>query len=195
MIKDLVMTGGIQSSFLSCDKDAETILKKLFVECQPHSDILKKLLVINAPDCLTNTDSKVYRETIKKMSVSKLRQDGYIKLSPKIRMFEHEEIKAYIVLSFDSFTENETNPFFRDCTVRFDIVCHPDYWEMDNYQVRPLKIAGYIDGILNNARLSGIGTLEFIGASEFSFDENFGGYTLSYRAVHGTDDIIPVEEE
>ena len=127
MIKDLVMTGGIQSSFLSCDKDAETILKKLFVECQPHSDILKKLLVINAPDCLTNTDSKVYRETIKKMSVSKLRQDGYIKLSPKIRMFEHEEIKAYIVLSFDSFTENETNPFFRDCTVRFDIVCHPDY--------------------------------------------------------------------
>jgi hypothetical protein len=66
---------------------------------------------------------------------------------------------------------------------------------MDNYQIRPLKIAGYIDGILNKSRLSGIGTLEFIGASELILDENLGGYTLTYRAVHGTDDIIPVEEE
>jgi hypothetical protein len=66
---------------------------------------------------------------------------------------------------------------------------------MDNYQVRPLKIAGYIDGILNKARLSGIGTLEFMGASELILDENLGGYTLMYRAVHGTDDVIPVEEE
>ena len=195
MIRDLVMTGGIDSSFLSCDKDTETILRKLFIECRPHSDVLKKLLVINAPDCLTNTDSKIYKETVEAMSLSKLRQEGYIKLAPKIRMPEHEEIKSYIILSFDNFTENETNPFFRDCTVTFDIICHTDYWEMDNYQIRPLKIAGYIDGILNKAKLSGIGTFEFIGANELVLDENLSGYTLMYRAVHGTDDILPVKEE
>ena len=195
MIRDLVMTGGIDSSFLSCDKDTETILRKLFIECRPHSDVLKKLLVINAPDCLTNTDSKIYKETVETMSLSKLRQEGYIKLAPKIRMPEHEEIKSYINLSFDNFTENETNPFFRDCTVTFDIICHTDYWEMDNYQIRPLKIAGYIDGILNKAKLSGIGTFEFIGANELVLDENLSGYTLMYRAVHGTDDILPVKEE
>ena len=55
--------------------------------------------------------------------------------------------------------------------------------------LRPLKIAGYIDGILNNSRLSGIGKLEFIGCSELVLDENLSGYTLTYRAVHGTDDI------
>lgn len=195
MVRDTVMTGGVQSSFLSCDKDAETILKKLFIECQPHSDILKRLLVINMPDCLTNETSTKYKEIVENTSLSKLRKEGYIKLSPKIRMPEHEEIKSYIILSFDNFTANDTNPFFRDCTVTFDIICHTDYWEMDNYQIRPLKIAGYIDGILNKAKLSGIGTFDFLGASELILDENLSGYTLTYRAVHGTDDIIPVEEE
>ena len=195
MIRDLVMTAGIESSFLSCDKDVETILKKLFVECRPHSDVLKKLLVINTPDCLTNEESETYKKILSEMSVSKMRKEGYIKLAPKIRMPEHEEIKSYLIISFDNFIANETNPFFRDCTITFDIVCHTDYWEMDNYQIRPLKIAGYIDGILNKARLSGIGTLEFMGASELILDENLGGYTLMYRAVHGTDDVIPVEEE
>lgn len=195
MVRDTVMTGGVQSSFLSCDKDAETILKKLFIECQPHSDILKRLLVINMPDCLTNETSTKYKEIVENTSLSKLRKEGYIKLSPKIRMPEHEEIKSYIILSFDNFTANDTNPFFRDCTVTFDIICHTDYWEMDNYQIRPLKIAGYIDGILNKAKLSGIGTFDFLGASELILDENLSGYTLTYRAVHGTDDIIPIEEE
>ena len=195
MIRDVVMTGGVQSSFLSCDKDAETILRKLFIECRPHSDILKRLLIINTPDCLTNTTSEYYEKILNETSLGKMRQEGYVKLSPKIRMPEHEEIKAYIILSFDNFTLNDTNPAFRDCTITFDIICHTDYWEMDNYQIRPLKIAGYIDGILNNARLSGIGTLQFMGASELILDENLGGYTLMYRAVHGTDDIIPVEEE
>ena len=127
MVRDTVMTGGVQSSFLSCDKDAETILKKLFIECQPHSDILKRLLVINMPDCLTNETSTKYKEIVENTSLSKLRKEGYIKLSPKIRMPEHEEIKSYIILSFDNFTVNETNPFFRDCTVTFDIICHTDY--------------------------------------------------------------------
>jgi hypothetical protein len=56
-----------------------------------------------------------------------LRQEGYIKLAPKIRMPEHEEIKSYLIISFDNFVENETNPFFRDCTITFDIICHTDY--------------------------------------------------------------------
>jgi hypothetical protein len=62
---------------------------------------------------------------------------------------------------------------------------------MDNYQIRPLKIAGYIDGILNNTKLTGIGTFNYIGCKEMVLDEILSGYTLSYRAVHGSDDRIP----
>ena len=90
---------------------------------------------------------------------------------------------------------NDTNPEFRDCTVNFDIICHTDYWDIGNYEVRPLKIAGYIDGILNETRLSGIGTFNFIGCNQIILNEELSGYTLSYRAVHGTDDRFPAEEE
>lgn len=61
------------SSFLSCEKDLETILKKLFVSSQPYSDDLKRLLVINTKDCLDNKESVVYKNAIKDMSLAKLR--------------------------------------------------------------------------------------------------------------------------
>jgi hypothetical protein len=46
MQKNVVLTQPISSSFLSCEKDTELILKKLFVESRPYSDVLKRLLVV-----------------------------------------------------------------------------------------------------------------------------------------------------
>lgn len=192
MKKDLALRPvDFASSFLSCEKDLQTILRKLFVESQPYSDDLKRLLVINMKDCLDNKDSEIYRNAIKDMSLSKLRQDGYIKLEPKIKMPEHEEIKSYLIFAFDNFRTNASNPQFRDCTVYIDVLCHSDYWDLGNFRLRPLKICGYIDGILNNARLSGIGTFQFLGCNELVLDETLSGYTLSYAAIHGTDDVLP----
>lgn len=195
MKRDIILPANkFKSSFLSSEKDVETILKKLFVESKPYSDILKKLLIINTKDCLVNNDNEAYKEAINK-NLKTLFEEEYIRLEPKIHFGEHEEVKSYIVLSFDDFTLNDTNPQFRDCTIHFDIICHTDCWNLNNYQVRPLKIAGYIDGILNESKLSGIGTLNFSGCNEFILDENLSGYTLSYRAVHGSDDKIPSKEE
>ena len=190
MKRNLAITN-IHSSFLSCEKDMETILKKLFIESRPYSDELKRLLVINTKDCLDNLTSEVYNTKLKEMSVAKLREEGYIKIEPKIRFPEHEEVKSYIIISFDNFATNEKNPQFRDCTVSFDIICHTDYWDIGDYRLRPLKIAGYIDGLLNNTKLSGIGTFNFAGCNELILNEDLSGYTLSYRAIHGSDDIIP----
>ena len=195
MKRDLVSTKKIISSFLSCEKDFEEILRKLFIENRPHSDELKRLLVINTKDCLDDKTNTAYSEKLKAMSIAKLREDGYIKLEPKISIPEHEEVKSYILISFDNFFPNATNPQFRDCTVTFDILCHTDYWDIRNYRLRPLKIAGYIDGILNNTRLSGIGTFQFAGCNELVLDQTFSGYTLMYKAIHGSDDIIPNKED
>ena len=183
------------SSFLSCEKDIEEILRKLFVSSKPYSDYLKKLLVINTKDCLDNETSTTIQQKIADMNLAKLRQEGYIKLEPKIRFGENEEVKSYIIVSCDNFSPNATNPYYRDCTVTFDIICHTDYWDIGNYRVRPLKIAGYIDGILNKARLSGIGTFQFMGCNQLILNDALSGYTLMYRAVHGNDDKIEVEEE
>ena len=183
------------SSFLSCEKDIEEILRKLFVSSKPYSDYLKKLLVINTKDCLDNETSTTIQQKIADMNLAKLRQEGYIKLEPKIRFGENEEVKSYIIVSCDNFSPNVTNPYYRDCTVTFDIICHTDYWDIGNYRVRPLKIAGYIDGILNKARLSGIGTFQFMGCNQLILNDTLSGYTLMYRAVHGNDDKIEAEEE
>lgn len=193
--KNLVALTKIKSSFLSCEKDTEKILHRLFVENRPYSDELKRLLVINTKDCLDDITNPDYLAKLKSMSVAKLREDGYIKLEPKIRIPEHEEIKSYIILTYDDFSTNNTNPQFRDCTVNFYVICHTDYWDLGNYRIRPLKICGYIDGLLNNIKLSGIGTFQFLGCSMLVLDENLSGYVLSYRAIHGSDDEIPLKDE
>lgn len=190
MKKDLAIKKiDFNSSFLSCEKDSENILKKLFIESRPYSDYLKKLLVINTKDCLTNTESIIYQNKIKEMSLPKLIEEGYIRFAPKIKMSEHEEVKSYIIISFDNFSQTSNNEF-RDCTINFDILCHTDYWYLGDFKIRPIKIAGYIDGILDKAKLSGIGRLEFLGCNQLVLDEILSGYTLSYRAVHGSDDKI-----
>jgi hypothetical protein len=126
MKRDLRSTKPLKSSFLSFEKDVETILKALFVQSQPHSDSLKRLLVINTKDCLDNTESQVYKDVLEEMTLAKLIKNGYIKLNPKIRMPEHEEIKSYIIISADNFTPT-SNPQYRDCTLTFDVICHIDY--------------------------------------------------------------------
>ena len=194
MKRDTILTANrFNSSFLSCEKDIETILKKLFIESKPYSDILKRLLVINTKDCLED-NSEVVLNKIQQTTLSQLIKDKYIRLSPKIEIEEHDEVKAYLIISSDNYTTNENNPYYRDCTITFDIICYTDYWDIGNYRLRPLKIAGYIDGILNNAKLSGIGTFNFIGCNALILNETLSGYTLSYRAIHGNDDkIAPVE--
>ena len=186
-----------QSSFLSCEKDMEIILRKLFVDSKPHSDVLKKLLTIPMKDCLAKDGRNVvlYNEKVKNMTMGQLLHEGYLIVRPRIELDEHEEIKTYIVISFDRFTTNATNPQFRDCTVNFDIICHISAWDLEDYQSRPLKIAGYIDGLLNNTKLTGIGEFHFLGCNEIVLNEELSGYTLSFRAIHGSDDLIPPKED
>lgn len=191
MRRDTALAKSIKSSFLSCEKDAEEIIKKLFVSSQPYSDELKRLLIINTHDCLDKSNEN-YRKIVENTSVKELMEGNYITLVPKIQIEEHGEVKSYIILSFDDFIET-SNPEYRDCTVSFDIICPIDHWCLENYQQRPFKIAGIIDGILNGAKLSGIGTLKFLSGGYTPYTEDFAGWTLQYVATHGNDDTIEGE--
>lgn len=208
MRKDLVKTQPIYSSFLSCDKDTETIIKTLFVDSKPYSDILKRLLVVNKPDCL-DTENTDYQKLIDSKSLGTLIEEGYIRLNPKIARTEFEDIRSFILITFDNFSPNRSNPEFRDCTVNFDIICYMDEWCLDDYKVRPLAIVGYIDGILNsltnknkltvrstgnNIKMSGYGTYKFLGCNLAVLNEDISMYTLSYRAEHFTEDVEQIGE-
>lgn len=193
MKKDLAIKE-LKSSFLSVEKDIGTIINKLFIESRPYSDMLKRLLMINTKDCLEN-QTDVCKELISNTSVKDLKEKGYIRIIPKLDFGEHEEIKSYILITMDNFTPNAENPEFRDCTITFDVICHTKYSDLGDYRIRPLKICGYIDGILDKTRLSGIGILNFVGANQLILNEELQGYTLMYRAVHGSDDTLTEEED
>lgn len=188
---DFTKNNMLKSSFLSCEKDAELIIRKLLASGKNYSDQLKRLLILNTKDCL-NEFNESYSKIIKNTSVKELLEGEYFTLTPKIQLLEHNEVKSYIILTFDNFVET-TNPEFRDCEVSFDILCHTDYWDIGDYQVRPLKIAGIIDGILNGAKLTGIGELQFLSMRQLVLSDTLAGYSLTFKATHGSDDKIPGE--
>ena len=181
------------SSFLSVEKDLFVILNKIFsINNIYHKDI-KKVLVANDDDVLSNPNSPVLNAKANSMNVADLIREGYVRLAPKIELGEHAEIKSYIIISFDDFTDSD-NPEFRDNFVVIDVLCHTDYWLLDNFQLRPFKIMGYIDGAINNQKLTGIGKLQFVSAKQLVLNNEFSGYEMYYRAVHGSDDQIEATE-
>lgn len=175
-----------KSTFLSCERDQELIWKKLLFESKPYSDKLKRLLVINTPDCLDENQYQ-YRGFIDNFTLQDLHDKGYIRTVPRFELFEHDEVRSFILLEFDDFIPT-SNPCFRDCTISFTIICNLDQWELEDYKLRPHQIAGYIDGLLNDTKLTGIGTLTFMGASQIVLNESLGGIILRYIATHGNPD-------
>ena len=165
-----------KSSFISIEKDMGTI-----VDMMLKNNRLKKLLYYNVENCL-------FQENLTEDQSLELIKDGYIRMVPKL--YVDKDILNYIIISFDNFTPNMTNPEFRDNIISFDIICHFNQWQMPNFQLRPYKIAAEIDTLFNNRHLSGIGELQFLGANQILINDEFGGISLMYSAVHGEDDKI-----
>ena len=202
MRKDLISLKPIYSTFLSCDKDIQKILKTLFVQSRPHSDILKKLLIINSKDCLENNEE--YQRVIDSFFFFVLIDKDYIRLNPKISRGTHQEVKSYIIISLDNFSPNIRNSQYRDYIINFDIVCYNDTWVLNDYKIRPLMICGYIQGILRSLtssnsknkksydadiKLTVIGKYQLIGCKQVVLNEDLSMYTLSFRGMHFTEDI------
>lgn len=186
MKKDVVTK--IQSSFLQYEKNIELILKKLFVENRTYANILKKLLVINAKDCLDN-NSEEYQQIANSYSLAKLKEEEYIRLTPKLTFDEHEKVKSYIIITINNILPNAKNPQYRNCTLSFDVICHTDCQDLGDYRLRSLKICGYIDGLLNGTKLEGIGVLNYLGGTSLILDENLSGYSLMYQIIYSGEDI------
>lgn len=164
-----------KSSFLSIEKDLSFIANKLL-----KNDKLCKLLYYTQPDCLKAQDLSI--------------QDKYSLINKQIRIVPKIDISKdcpnYIIIGMDNFTPNEKNPEFRDCTINFDILCHPDHWNLGNFALRPYKIAGEIDAMFNDTKITGIGKTKFIGGNNLVLNDDLMGINIMYRAIHGIEDEI-----
>lgn len=177
-----------ETSFLSVEKDASTILKAI-LDDNVHGERIGKLMYYGSEDALSKQPltSEQWRELVKPQFHRT--SPGCIKLVPKIYL--EDEARNYIIIKFDHFSPNMTNPEFRDNIISFNIICHYDQWQLENLQLRPYQIAAALDSIFNGTRLSGIGTLEFMGCDIIMPNDEFAGLDLSYLAIHGEDDKIP----
>lgn len=161
-----------ESSFLSVEKDMNLIISKML-----KNERLKRLLFYTTKDAL---DKKNLTEDESLALIGK-----NIKIVPKL--YVDRSVLAYIIINFDNFLQTG-NPEFRDNSIEFDIICHFDQWQLKDFALRPYKIAAEIDSMFTESRLTGIGKLEFVSASEMVLSDEYAGLCLSYKAIHGEED-------
>ena len=162
-----------KSSFLSVEKDMSIITSTLL-----KNERLKRLLHYTTKDCLDRPN------LTEDQSIELIGKN--VKLVPKL--YVDGSVLNYIIVSFDNFTRNNTNPEFRDNIIEFDIICHFDQWQLKDFQLRPYRIAAEIDSMLDGKHLTGIGELEFLGANQMILTDEYAGLCLMYSAIHGEED-------
>lgn len=162
-----------KSSFLSVEKDFNIVVEKIL-----NNDRLKKLLYYTTKDALLKP-SLTEEESVALFGKN-------IKVIPKL--YIDNSVLNYIVISCDNFFPNATNPQFRDNKIYFNVVCHNDQWQLQDFQLRPYRIAAELDQMLNGASLSGIGKLEFSNAIQTVLNDEYSGIMLAYYAIHGEED-------
>ncbi len=168
-----------KSSFLGISKDTALIMDKIL----SNRKVLR-LLYYTSPDCLDwGSEKDLTNQQIKEMFDSK-----QISNIPKIIV--DKDSKSYLRITFDSFTPNAENNFYRDHIVEIKIICHFDHWGLKDYELRPYRIAGEIDSMLDGQHLTGIGLLTFLSADQDVYDNEFGGITLRYLAIRGNEDKV-----
>lgn len=172
MKKDMLKIN--KSSFSSMEKDLEELTLKILKNKE-----LQKMLYYNTPDCL----SQPY---LRQEQIQYLLNNNIL-ISPFAKV--KEDMLNYIIITFDDFSPNQQNTYYRDSFLFIDILCHNSQWNLGDFKLRPYKIAGEIDGMINNEHFSGIGTLNFISANVLLMNDQIGGLTLVYKAIHGNDDI------
>ena len=165
-----------KSSFLGMAKDTALIIDKVL-----SNKTLLKLLYYTTKDWKKQPDlnSAQIKELFEKKIISNV---------PKIVV--DKEKQNYLRITYDSFTPNQTNPEYRDHLVEIKIICHFDDWDINDFELRPYRIAGEIDSMLDEQHLTGIGVLNFLGADQDVYDDEYGGITLRYLAIRGNEDKV-----
>ena len=103
-----------------------------------------------------------------------------ILIIPKIYDGSNEKM-SYITAIFDDFVVNQMNPEFKVSTVRFDIACPYDEWLLDEQSLRPYLLMQEVDTMFNQAKMAGIGNLQFYRADALTLSPQIGGYSMRYK--------------
>lgn len=163
------MMGLNQANFSTVEFDFSKLIDKIF----SNQNILK-MLYYNTEDCLSNsdiTDNDILNEI----------SEENIRIVPRLEIPINQG--SYLIISFDHFSPNMSNPEFIDNLMTIDVLCPPDLWMMDSYMLRPFRIMHELNGLLDKSKFNGIGKVNFIGANLLNLGD-YIGYQLAYSVIN-----------
>jgi hypothetical protein len=160
--------GHPQRNFLDLGGDLKSIINKIL-----KNDNLVKLIYYNTPS-IENQQNLTNEQKVSLINTQ-------IKMVPKID--KDLDFKNYVIVQFDKFVSFDEGTEFKQFLLNFDIICHSDFWIMDDYMLRPFKIMNEIDSMFNKSKLNSFGPVTFLSAEQLILNENLMGYSLFYR-VH-----------
>lgn len=126
---------GRYSSFASVESTLSKVVERLM-----KNDRLKRLLYY------TDRHALGLPKLNQEQSYSLL--NNQIRIVPKLTI-DHDA-KPYIIISLDNFVPFENQTTFRSFQLTFDVIVPFEFWQLDNFKLRPYAIAGEIDAMINN---------------------------------------------
>ena len=168
------------SSFMTVENTLSQVVELLL-----KNDRLKRLLYYTDPKALH------LPKLTPAQSLSLV--NDQIRIIPKLGT--EVDVKPHIVLTFDKFIPTDDMTAFRSCVLGVDITVPYDYWNLENFKLRPYAIAGEVDAMLNKSNQTRLGIADFAGARMLIVNSEVGGLSLSYTIETFTDDIKLHPEE
>ena len=163
------MMGLDQVNFATAEKDLAKITEKIM-----GNQKILKLLYYNTSDCLSNAD--ITDAAI----LSEIANDN-VRIVPNLKI--PINTGSYLMITFDQFSINATNPEYMDNLIIIDVLCPIDVWMMDDYMLRPYKLMHELNIMLDKKKLNGIGKINFIGANLLNLGD-YTGYQLAYSVIN-----------
>lgn len=171
---------GRYSSFASVESTLSKVVERLM-----KNDRLKRLLYY------TDRHALGLPKLDQEQTYSLL--NNQIRIVPKLTI-DHDA-KPYVIISLDNFVPFENQTTFRSFQLTFDVIVPFEFWQLDNFKLRPYAIAGEIDAMINNDFIFGSQVADFMGAKQLILNEALGGLSLYYNVETYIDDkqLHPVE--
>lgn len=159
-----------RADFSTVEKDFEEITTRIL-----SNEDLVKLLYFSAPDCLRNEEYVVTPEILETVA------QQHVKIVPSLKIPENEG--SYIIITFDNFVINPSNPEFMDNIIFMDVMSPIEAWVMDSYMLRPFRIKHELQREFSGKPLNGIGKMSFITSNILNLGD-YVGYQMAFKVIN-----------
>lgn len=90
---------------------------------------------------------------------------------------------CYVNILADMLMTDQDNPDYFVVSLRFDVLCPTELWELEESQLRPFAIMEEIDTYMRHSQKTAVGDLESKAASLIAPTDTLAGYSIFYTGT------------